>query len=116
MNIDLNITEGAIRQMKKLGADEDTFVRLSVKRGGCAGMKYDAVLDDVLSDEDRILYDHDNLRIVTHWQLRPHLDGLTIDFSDDLIRPGFTLTNPNAETSCGCGASFASNGITEITL
>ena len=102
----ITVTDKAAEQLLGSGVGQDTFLRLGVGPGGCAGMSYEAYIDDGLTNRDEVIYEQGTLRIVTETLFVPMLDGLTIDFSDDLIQPGFILKNPNAEHSCGCGASF----------
>ena len=90
-----------------MGVSDEIFLRIGVKSGGCSGNSYDAVLDDNMQEVDDVYYTEDKLRIVSDKVSSIYLDGLTIDFSDDLIEPGFRLTNANAKGSCGCGSSFS---------
>tara|TARA_B110000014_G_scaffold190624_1_gene139397 strand:- start:693 stop:1004 length:312 start_codon:yes stop_codon:yes gene_type:complete len=90
-----------------MGISDEIFLRIGVKSGGCSGNSYDAVLDDNMQEVDDVYYTEDKLRIVSDKVSSIYLDGLTIDFSDDLIEPGFRLTNANAKGSCGCGSSFS---------
>jgi iron-sulfur cluster assembly protein len=90
-----------------MGVSDEIFLRIGVKSGGCSGNSYDAVLDDNMQEIDDVYYTEDKLRIVSDKVSSIYLDGLTIDFSDDLIEPGFRLTNANAKGSCGCGSSFS---------
>ena len=90
-----------------MGVSEDTFLRIGVKSGGCSGNTYDAVLDSNMSEVDEVYFSEGNLRIVSDKVSSVFLDGLTVDFSNDLIEPGFRLTNANAKGSCGCGSSFS---------
>lgn len=106
----ITVTEKAVEQLKNSGLSKFNFLRLGVQPGGCAGMSYTALLDTNLMDGDEVIFEQGDLRIVSGSQFLPYLDGLNIDFSDDLIQPGFILTNPNAEQSCGCGSSFSMNG------
>ena len=84
-----------------MGISDEIFLRIGVKSGGCSGNSYDAVLDDNMREVDDVYYTEDKLRIVSDKVSSIYLDGLTIDFSDDLIEPGFRLTNANAKGSCG---------------
>ena len=90
-----------------MGVSDEIFLRIGVKSGGCSGNSYDAVLDDNMQEVDDVYYTEDKLRIVSDKVSSIYLVGLTIDFSDDLIEPGFRLTNANAKGSCGCGSSFS---------
>jgi iron-sulfur cluster assembly protein len=102
----ISITPKAKDELRHLGVGESHFMRISVIPGGCSGMTYTAGIDSSLADGDKLLYDADGLRIVSDVRSSMYLDGLAIDFSDDLIHSGFRFTNPNASHSCGCGASF----------
>ena len=102
----LEITQKAKDELKSGGVDANSYLRLVVKPGGCAGMQYDMVLEDTKNDDDKIIYNVEDLRVVSDPESLKYFEGLTIDYSDDLIESGFTLFNPNAKNSCGCGSSF----------
>jgi iron-sulfur cluster assembly protein len=111
--MDITVSANAVDQLRKIGLEEGRFLRLGVKPGGCAGTAYDAFIDSEKKPHDEIVYDQDGLKIVTEALYKHLFDGLTIDFSDDLIQPGFILKNPNAQESCGCGASFKTLDMTD---
>ena len=106
-SMDIKVTEMAKSRLHEMGVSDDVFLRIGVKSGGCSGNTYDAVLDDSMQEFDDVYYTDDKLSIVSDKISSVHLDGLTIDFSNDLIEPGFRLTNGNAQGSCGCGSSFS---------
>jgi iron-sulfur cluster assembly protein len=106
----ITVTDKAEEQLLSSGLGQDSFLRLGVGPGGCAGMSYEAYIDEGLTNRDEVIYEQGNLRIVAETLYVHMLDGLTIDFSDDLIQSGFILKNPNAQQSCGCGASFKAGG------
>ena len=99
--MDIKVTEKAKLRLHNMGISDEIFLRIGVKSGGCSGNSYDAVLDDNMQEVDDVYYTEDKLRIVSDKVSSIYLDGLTIDFSDDLIEPGFRLTNANAKGSCG---------------
>ena len=105
--MDIRVTESAKLKLFEMGVSEDTFLRIGVKSGGCSGNTYDAVLDSNMSEVDEVYFSEGNLRIVSDKVSSVFLDGLTVDFSNDLIEPCFRLTNANAKGSCGCGSSFS---------
>ena len=105
--MDIRVTESAKLKLFEMGVSEDTFLRIGVKSGGCSGNTYDAVLDSNMSEVDEVYFSEGNLRIVSDKVSSVFLEGLTVDFSNDLIEPGFRLTNANAKGSCGCGSSFS---------
>jgi len=105
--MDIKVTETAKSKLYDMGVSDEIFLRIGVRSGGCSGNTYDAVLDDNMGSVDDVYYSEDKLRIVSDKVSSVFLDGLTIDFSNDLIEPGFRLTNANAKGSCGCGSSFS---------
>jgi iron-sulfur cluster assembly protein len=107
MTTTIDITERAQSKLAKLDLGEKGFLRINVVPGGCSGMTYTAAVDTDFGSEDVAVFENGLLRIVTDEGSAIFLEGLNIDFSDDLIRSGFRFTNPNASGSCGCGASFA---------
>lgn len=101
------ITERAQSELAKLQLKGNSFLRINVIPGGCSGMTYAAAADTAFSEaEDIVVFESDAVRIVTDQGSAIFLEGLKIDYSDDLIRSGFRFTNPNASGSCGCGSSF----------
>ncbi len=110
----ITVAEKAVRQLLDSGIDEHHFLRLGVQPGGCAGMSYAAYVDTDLTPHDQVIFEQTPLRIVSDKGYLALLDGLQIDYSDDLIQPGFVLRNPNTRQSCGCGASFKTNEADEV--
>ena len=106
-NMNVKVTDRAKSKLHDMGVSDEIFLRIGVTSGGCSGNTYDAVLDDQMKDVDDVYYQDGILRIVSDKVSSIYLDGLTIDFSDDLIEPGFRLSNKNAKGSCGCGSSFS---------
>jgi len=102
----IDISSKAKSELRKLGVGAENFLRISVVAGGCSGHTYSAAVDSTLSENDHVVYQDGDLRAVADAQSAMYLDGLAIDFSDDLIQSGFRFKNPNASKACGCGASF----------
>lgn len=90
-----------------MGVGGEKFLRITVVPGGCSGSTYSAGIDDSVKQTDRVFYEDGDFRAVADFHSAMYLDGLEIDYSDDLIRSGFRFKNPNAAKACGCGASFA---------
>ena len=105
--MDLVITEKAKEKLKAYQLEGNRFLRISVVSGGCSGMSYSASVEKEIKGQDEVIYDDQELRIIADKKSTLFLEGLCIDFSDDLIQSGFRLTNPKASSSCACGASFA---------
>lgn len=104
----LHITESAAEQLRSLATEKslgDTqALRLSVDRGGCAGLQYGMEFSEQ-HEGDEISEAHGARVFVDHESLS-HLDGCTLDYTDDLTGAGFRIINPRAVRSCGCGTSF----------
>ena len=105
----VTITEAAIAEMKKLQKElevpEGYHLRLGVKAGGCSGFSYMMVFDQMQAGDT--VYDYNGLSVVLHEEHVGHIQGMVVDFVDGLDNRGFTFTNPNAKSSCGCGDSFS---------
>jgi|GEM_PF-2222872 iron-sulfur cluster assembly protein len=100
------LTDRALAALHDLALPAGAFVRIGVVVGGCSGHTYSAVVDDRADPADLTLVESGHLRVATDPQSAVYLDGLRIDYSDDLIRSGFRFRNAKAGGSCGCGASF----------
>ena len=103
----LTITDAARRELLRLTEAENTFLRLWVEPGGCSGLSYQAAIDDTPGPFDVQVYEDGDLRVVTDTQSVMHVEGIHVDYSDDLVKAGFRFSNPRAVKSCGCGQSFS---------
>ena len=103
----IQITDKAKQELVRLEATGESFLRISVIPGGCSGMTYSACIDNTLSDGDQVMFEDTELRVIADDKSALFLDGLEIDYSDDLIAAGFRFKNPKAVKACGCGSSFA---------
>ena len=103
------LTDKALAAFRQIELPATGFFRIGVVAGGCSGQTYSAAVDTEADASDLTLYESGPLRIVTDPKSTIYLDGLQIDYSDDLIRSGFRFSNPKAGGSCGCGASFKAN-------
>jgi len=105
----VTLTEGAKREIKKLIAQqelsEDYGLRLGVEGGGCAGMNYILGFDQKKEGDQE--YAIDGIRVYMHKAHGLYLAGMEVDFQDGLNARGFTFSNPNASSTCGCGTSFS---------
>ncbi len=103
------ITDAAASKVKSLLAQEgrdDLRLRLAVQPGGCSGLIYQLYFDERQLDGDAVR-DYDGVQVVVDKMSVPYLDGATIDFADTIEKQGFTIDNPNAQSSCACGDSFS---------
>lgn len=104
----ITITEAANSKIKELLAAEETpglFLRLGVKAGGCSGFSYGMGFDDEQQADDKVI-DMNGLKVVVDLESSKYLYGVEIDFKDSGMGGGFSIHNPNAVASCGCGQSF----------
>lgn len=100
------IIQEKARQMLENTLGPEEFLRVAVTEGGCAGLTYSADIDREMKKKESVILQSGNIRIVSDPESSRYLDGLTIDYSDELIGGGLQFTNKHAGTTCGCGASF----------
>lgn len=94
------------RLMAEENKDQDTFVRVGVKGGGCSGLEYDLYFDNVRKAGDE-LYEDKGIKIVVDMKSLLYLYGTELDYSGGLNGKGLVFKNPNASRTCSCGDSFA---------
>ena len=105
----ITLTPNAKAQLIKLLQQKNEpgyFMRVGVKGGGCSGMSYSVELDNKAGEWDKT-FDDGEARIVVDQKSFVYLDGIEIDYSNELVGGGFQFRNPNATGSCGCGTSFS---------
>ena len=103
----LTVTEAAVQHLQSLVSAQDDAtkgLRIFVEKGGCAGMQYGMTLDHA-GEQDRVV-ESGGVKVIVDPESAAFLEGVTIDYSDDLAGEGFRIKNPNAVRSCGCGTSF----------
>lgn len=103
----INFTEGAISEILSIISEtgEKNPLKIGVKSGGCSGLSY--VLDFQEETEDDTIYIVSNFKVAINSLDLIHINNLEIDFQQDLNNRGFIYSNPNAESTCGCGTSFS---------
>ncbi|KAK9813080.1 hypothetical protein WJX72_008554 [[Myrmecia] bisecta] len=104
----LVLTQDAIERMQELTREDDkaSLLRLTVEAGGCSGFQYVFGLDNKVNEDDRV-FEQGGARLVTDMVSLEHVKGATVDWTTDLIKSAFEVTNnPNAAGGCGCGSSF----------
>jgi iron-sulfur cluster assembly protein len=104
----IKISESASDKIKELLSAEGTpnlFLRLGVKAGGCSGFSYGMGFDDDQKSDDKVM-EIQGLKVVVDEESSKYLFGVEIDYKDSGMGGGFTIDNPNAVASCGCGSSF----------
>jgi len=109
-SVELNVTESAAVEIKKFMAGEDDLpetagLRVRVVPGGCSGFQYSLNIEEESRQGDFILEQHD-IRLFVDMFSAQYLNGVTVDYTSNMMGSGFTFENPNAQRSCGCGTSF----------
>ena len=105
----INVTENAARKLASLLEEKgqpEGALRLKVIGGGCSGLQYVMDLVDRPMERD-ILVPTQNVRLVVDPKSALFVSGSVLDYSEDLQKGGFKVTNPNAVAHCSCGESFA---------
>jgi iron-sulfur cluster assembly protein/iron-sulfur cluster insertion protein len=105
----ITLTDSAANKVKELleaeGAN-DLALRVAVRPGGCSGFSYEMFFDtDVAADD--VTLDYSGVKVVVDPSSAQLLDGATLDYKDGLQQAGFSINNPNAQRTCGCGQSFS---------
>jgi len=105
----VKVTENASRKLISLLEKQgrpNGALRVAVIGGGCSGLQYKMDLVDGPANRD-ILVQTSNVRVVVDPKSALFVSGSVLDYSEDLQKGGFKVTNPNAVAHCSCGESFA---------
>ncbi len=96
---------------QKLGQNAAAFgkihLRMRVVGGGCSGFKHKLDLDPVVNDKLDEVFEMHGVPVVIDKRSMMYLEGVTVDYHDDMNQPGFSIQNPSAKGTCGCGSSFS---------
>lgn len=106
---DVTMSAAAARRIRQLAAEDGnpaTMLRVSVGGGGCSGFQYSFAFDDARKEDDRLI-ETDGARLLIDEVSWDFLAGAEIHFEEELVGSYFTVRNPNATSTCGCGTSFA---------
>ena len=104
-----SITDTAADKVKSLITAEgnpELVLRVAVRPGGCSGLSYEMFFDTDIAADD-VKTEHGGVTVVIDPASAEHLAGASLDFKDGLQGAGFSIENPNATRSCGCGQSFS---------
>ena len=105
----LDFTEAAARKLQSLMKEENNpnlKLRVSVYGGGCSGFQYGFTFDDKVNDGD-LEVEKNGVTLVIDPMSYQYLIGAEVDYKESLEGSMFVINNPNATTTCGCGASFS---------
>src|SRR5215212_10292396 len=107
----LGVTEAAAVEIKKFMAGEEGLpetagLRVRVVPGGCSGFQYSLNIEEESRNGDFIVDMH-GVKLFVDMFSAQYLNGITVDYTSNMMGSGFTFENPNATGGCGCGTSFS---------
>ena len=103
------LTDKAATKVTELIAaegEDGLALRVAVRPGGCSGFSYDMFFDSEVADDDQTT-SYGPVKVVVDASSAMMLEGATLDYADGLNQAGFSINNPNAQRTCGCGSSFS---------
>ena len=105
----ITLTDAAADKVKDLIEAEGEpalALRVAVRPGGCSGFSYEMFFDSDVANDD-VTTEYGGVRVVVDPSSAQLLEGATLDYKDGLQQAGFSINNPNAQRTCGCGQSFS---------
>jgi iron-sulfur cluster insertion protein len=105
----ITVSESAVAKIKDILQEENNpklKLRVFVQGGGCSGMQYGFTLDEEQAEDDWDL-DINGVHVLVDSMSGGYLQGATIDYKEDQYGATFSINNPQAQTTCGCGSSFS---------
>jgi iron-sulfur cluster assembly protein len=111
----VTVTEKAANEVKRIIEEqraqgqmpEKVYLRLRVVGGGCSGFQHKLDLDPQVNEKLDEVFEYHGVPVVIDKRSLMYLQGAHVDYHDDLNRRGFSITNPSAKSTCGCGSSFS---------
>ena len=106
----VEITESAKSKVIDLLMEENNpqlMLRTFVQGGGCSGFSYGFTFDEERNDDDWEITLDSSWKLVIDAMSMQYMEGAVIDYNEDLNGSSFSIKNPNAQTTCGCGSSFS---------
>lgn len=104
----ITLTEPAARKVKELmerESEKELALRVAVRPGGCSGFTYEMFFDEKISEDDEVAEFY-GVRVAVDKTSLKFLEGASLDYREGLLDAGFTIDNPKAQRTCGCGQSF----------
>ena len=109
------LTEKAAGEVKRIiseqkeagGAPEKIYLRMRVVGGGCSGFQHKLDLDPQINEKVDDVSEIHGVGVAIDKRSLMYLEGVTVDFHDDINKRGFSISNPGAKSTCGCGSSFS---------
>ncbi len=105
----LNLSAGAVRKVQQLVSEEENSelkLRVYITGGGCSGFQYGFSFDETVAEDDTVIEEGGVSLLVDPMSFQ-YLVGSEVDYTEGLEGSRFVVNNPNATTTCGCGASFS---------
>lgn len=105
----INLTEKALIKLKQILTEDNNpnaKIRIYVEGGGCSGFSYGFSIDDNAQEDDFVI-EENNVSVLVDPISFGYLEGITVDFKDDIEGARFSIQNPKAASTCGCGSSFS---------
>jgi iron-sulfur cluster insertion protein len=102
------VTDSAARKLTQLLIDQgqpESMLRVFIEGGGCSGFQYGFEFAEHANDDDTVI-ERAGVKVVVDALSYQYLVGAELDYKEDLMGSRFVVSNPNAVTTCGCGASF----------
>jgi iron-sulfur cluster assembly protein len=111
----ITVTEKAASEVKRIiseqqgqaNAPEKIYLRMRVVGGGCSGFQHKLDLDPAMNPKLDDVFDCYGVPVVVDKRSLMYLENAVVDFHDDLNKRGFSISNPSAKSTCGCGSSFS---------
>lgn len=109
VNIPITFSDAAAKRVKTLIAEEENpnlKLRVYITGGGCSGFQYGFTFDEKVNEGDTVV-ENEGVTLVVDPMSLQYLIGGVVDYTEGLEGSRFFVDNPNATTTCGCGASFS---------
>ncbi len=101
-----DVAAAKVSELLEQEGNPELFLRVAVRPGGCSGFSYEMFFDSELSDDD-LQSSTAGVKVVVDPASASLLVGASLDYKDGLQGAGFSINNPNATRTCGCGQSFS---------
>lgn len=105
----INLTARAVNKVRELVEEEENpglKLRVYITGGGCSGFQYGFSFEDIAAEDDTVI-EREGIAVLVDPMSFQYLVGSEVDYTEGLEGSRFIINNPNAATTCGCGASFS---------
>jgi iron-sulfur cluster insertion protein len=108
------VTERAASEVLRIVAEHQAgdptvrlYLRVRVVGGGCSGFQNKLDLEHTVNPKSDEIFEVHGITVVVDKRSKLYISGATVDFHDDMNKRGFSITNPSAKSTCGCGSSYS---------